>query len=295
MRIGCRTFLRTIVGEGQLTSLQTDFPTAKERRIDYLAVLVSPDGSRTLIQVEFQTTKDARMAKRMLAYCSDILNWLDERPVDSVGPLPDEVVQIVVYVGPGEWRLEPGIRSRYLDFQFELVNAGELDVRLLLEAGDLGDAVVAVLTTDATDPNVIRAILNRIARAPESERADAVAQLLALSELRGIRPLIEQEYNAMPITVSVENIEMLRRPIDRAFDSGKAEGKAEGHARGKAEAIASILGRRFPGQVPSGLVDRLSLVTAGPLEEILQKSLAANSVADALGSYAPTNGSRPKA
>ena len=157
-RIGCRTFLRNIVGEGQLTILQTDFPTAKERRIDYLALLVSPDGTRTLLHIEFQASKDARMAKRMLAYCSDILNWLDERPEDGIGPLPDEVVQVVVYVGPGEWRLEPRIRSRNLDFQFERVNAGELDVRPLLETGDLGDAIVAVLATDGKDPNVIRAI-----------------------------------------------------------------------------------------------------------------------------------------
>jgi len=34
-RIGCRSFLRSIGGEGQLTLLQTEFPSTKERRIDY--------------------------------------------------------------------------------------------------------------------------------------------------------------------------------------------------------------------------------------------------------------------
>ena len=95
----------------------------------------------------------------------------------------------------------------------------------------------------------------------------------------------------MPITVNVENSKFLRPPIDRAY----AAGKAEGEAKGKAEAIETILGQRFPGQVPAGLAGRLSLVTAETLDEILRKSLTATSAADALGSDTPTNASRPKA
>src|SRR5205814_5157734 len=92
---------------------------------------------------------------------------------------------------------------------------------------------------------------------------------------------------------------ILRPPIDRAFDLGKAEGKAEGQALGKAEGLAesieTILHQRFPGQVPSGLVDRLSHVAAEALDEILQRSLTAASVAEALGPDQPANGSPPKA
>ena len=168
-----------------------------------------------------------------------------------------------------------------------------------METGDLGDAVFAVLSADGTNPNVIREILNKITRTAENERADAMAQLFILSELRDVRPLIEQESEAMPITVNVENSKFLRPPIDRAYAAGeakgKAEGKAEGEAKGKAGAIETILGPRFPGQVPAGLAGRLSLVTAETLDEILRKSLTATSAADALGSDTPTNASRPKA
>jgi hypothetical protein len=118
----------SIGGEGRLTVLETDFPTARELRIDHLAVIDAPDGSRSLLHIEFQATADARMPKR-----------------------------------------------------------------------------IAVLTADGTSTDVIKAILGKIMRAPASERADALAQLVALSHLRGISPLIEQEYNAMPIVVSVED------------------------------------------------------------------------------------------
>jgi predicted transposase YdaD len=107
----------------------------------------------------------------------------------------------------------------------------------------------------------IKVILNKIAHAPASQSGDALAQLIALGQLRGIRPLIEQEYEAMPIVVSVEDSKILRPPIDRAHARGMAEGhsrgRVEGKVEGKAEAIATILSQRFPGQVPADLSDRL--------------------------------------
>ena len=62
-----------------------------------------------------------------------------------------------------------------------------------------------------------------------------------------------------------------------------------------AKSIETILHQRFPGQVPSGLADRLSHVAAETLDEILHKSLTAVSVAEALGPYHFANGSHPKA
>jgi hypothetical protein len=192
------------------------------------------------------------------------------------------------------WQSGTAICHQNLNFRFELVEASKLRAKPLLETGDLGDAVVAVLTADGTSTDVIKAILGKIMRAPASERADALAQLVALSHLRGIRPLIEQECKAMPIVVSVEDSAILRPPIDRAYDLGMAEGKAQGQAL-VAKSIETILHQRFPGQVPSGLADRLSHVAAETLDEILHKSLTAASVAEALGPDQPANGSHPKA
>jgi len=285
--MGARELLRTIGGEGEVTQLATEFPSTTERRVDALAVFDAPEGSRNLVHIEFQATPDSEMAERMLRYYSAILAWRRARRKDLIGPLPPDIAQTVVYVGAQEWELDPVIRHRTLNYWFQFVVASKLDTRPLLESGDLGDAVFAVLSADGTNRNVIREILNKITRTAENERADAMAQLFILSELRDVRPLIEQESEAMPITVNVENSKFLRPPIDRAY--------AAGEAKGKAEAIETILGQRFPGQVPAGLAGRLSLVTAETLDEILRKSLTATSAADALGSDTPTNASRPKA
>ena len=165
---------------------------------------------------------------------------------------------------------------------------------LVHQTGDLGDAVVAVLCGDGSDPDVIKAILNRIMRAPAREGADALAQLLVLSKLRGNRPLIERECKIMAITVSVEDIEILRAPIDRALDTGRAQGKAQGVAQGMARAIASFLGKQFPGQVPADLVAQLSPLAIETLEEILDRCWTASSVAEALGGHVPLNRFHPQ-
>jgi hypothetical protein len=72
---------------------------------------------------------------------------------------------------------------------------------------------------------------------------------------------------------------------------GKAGGKAECKAEGKAEAIGAILSQRFPERFPA---ERLALLSADMLDQILRKSLTAISVADALGNAMPANGPHPR-
>lgn len=278
-RIGGRGFLRAVGVDGRLTPLQTDFPNTRDRQVDFLAVLDRPDGVRKLLHIEFQAAADAAMPARMLGYYSDILAWLVARKKDHLGILPRYVVQKVVYVGSARWEPETSIYHENLSFQFEFVDAIKLAVQPLPEAGDLGDAAVAILCADGANPIVIKTILNKIAQAPDSARADALAQLVALSGLRGIRPLIEQEYKAMGIVVNVADSALLREPIDRAHAKGRAEGEAI--------AIERILRHRFPGQIPVGLVDHLADIGPGTLDEILQKSVTAASVAEALGNHMP--------
>jgi hypothetical protein len=98
--------------------------------------------------------------------------------------------------------------------------------------------------------------------------------------------LIEKEYQAMGLPLSVENIPVLREPIDRA----RAEGEARGRAEGRAHAIERVLQARFPGEVPVGLAEHLSDLPPEVLDQVLETSATAGSVEDALGSYTPARG-----
>ena len=160
----------------------------------------------------------------------------------------------------------------------------------LLQAGDLGDAVIAVLCADGTRPDVLKTILARIVEAPAEERAAPLAQLLILSELRGIRSVIEREWQAMAVTVNIENIPLLREPIDRARAEGRAEGRTEGRTEGMAKAIQRLLERRFPGQVPDGLTEHLIQLGPEVIDEVGTNLLTGETIEEVLGPHMPGMG-----
>ena len=171
-----------------------------------------------------------------------------------------------------------------MEYKCAVVHIRTLSARPLLQAGDLGDAVIAVLCADGTQPDVLKTILARIVEAPAVERADALTQLLILSELRGIRSVIEREWQAMGVTVNIENIPMLREPIDRAH--------AKGHAEGVASTIQRLLERRFPGQVPDDLADHLKDLGPGAIDQISENLLTGQTIEEVLGRHMPGKSTR---
>src|SRR5262245_49050168 len=117
-RTGCRAFLAAVGAKGRLTFVETEFPTTRERRIDHLAVLESPDGGPTLLHVEFQAARDGNMADRMLEYYCDIRRWRRTQLRKRGDALPDRIVQKVVYVGAARWQPKATIRDPGVDFRF---------------------------------------------------------------------------------------------------------------------------------------------------------------------------------
>ena len=89
----------------------------------------------------------------------------------------------------------------------------------------------------------------------------------------------------MTVTVNIENIPLLREPIDRARAEGFAEGRAEGRTEGFAEVIQRLLERRFPGQVPDGLVERLTQLGPVVIDEVGTNLLTGETIEEVLGRY----------
>jgi hypothetical protein len=296
IQTGAKAFLEAVGPSGRLIPLATELPSAKDRRVDFLAVLERSDASRQLLHLELQSAPDPSMSYRMLGYYSDIASWLaDEKKAGRHADISHRILQKIVYIGSRSWTPVIGISDDNVEYKCEVVHTRSLSARPLLQAGDLGDAVIAVLCADGTQPDVLKTILTRIVEAPADERAVAFAQLLILSELRGLRSLIEREWQAMAVTVNVENIPLLREPIDRAHAKGRAEGRNEGRAEGRnegrtegmAEAVQRLLERRFPGQVPDGLAERLTQLGPEVIDEVSTNLLTGETIEEVLGPLVP--------
>jgi len=283
IRVGGRAFLRQMGIVGELAPIRTEFPNSRERRVDHLSVLSPPDNQgRRLLQLEIQVSPDESMLTRMLGYHSDIMCWLhEEHRCGRFKETDRNLLQRVVYIGRRDWNPKSALNHDNLAFRYEFVDMRKLSSRTLLDTGDYGDAVLAILCADGTQPNVVESIKNKLEQLSSMEQADALGQLFILSQLRGVRPLIEQEFRTMGITVNVKDIPFLREPIDRA----RAEGRAEGEAKGLAMAIEVQLRTRFPREIPEGLVDYLSEFKPDTLLAILRRSQSAPSVKKALGRH----------
>ena len=299
-----RGFLRELGLEGRFTPLPTEFPSTKDRRVDLLGLLECPDGTRVLAHIEFQSEPDPEMVERMLEYDSVLSRWRHQR--NSMGeepPLPESIVQKLVYVGKKNWKARTVMDGPGIHFEFEFVDVRRLSSRRLSADGDDGDALIALLCAGGSNRDMIQAIVDKISCVPEREQAD----LGALAGLRDVQALVEQEITAMPITVNIEDIPLLREPFERAqarsreqgleegLAKGRQEGLAEGHQRGLAkgraaglaEAIDRLLQQKFVGDVPAGLAEHLAKLPPAVLDEILDNCATASSVSDALGRYAP--------
>jgi hypothetical protein len=226
------------------------------------------------------------MSYRMLGYYSDIASWLaDEKKAGRHADISHRILQKIIYIGSRSWTPAIRISDDNVEYKCEVVHSSSLPARPLLAAGDLGDAVIAVLCADGTQPDVLKTILARIVASPGDERAAALTQLLILSELRGIRSVIEREWQAMGVTVNIENIPMLREPIDRA--------RAEGRAEGVASTILRLLERRFPGQVLGDLAERLKDLGPEAIDQISENLLTGQSLEEVLGRHMPGKGKGP--
>ena len=291
-RTGGRTFLRALGVRTAITPLETDMSSVRERRVDFLAEL-EPD---RLLHIEFQANPHGAMGYRMLGYFGNIVERVaeDRKLTDAaIERMRIQVRQIVVYAGSKPWKAPGPIDLPNLRFTFEFVDMREQEPAPLLRDGDAGDAVLALLCRNGATRDNIRAILSRIALAPQSERPDAIARLVALADIRNARSTIEREIKDMGMQFNIADSALLREPIDRARQEGYVAGESRGLSRGTAMTIVTLLGLRFgPDYLPEGLVEHLTDLQPEVLDAMVRRLTAAASVEDVLGSHmpAPTGG-----
>jgi hypothetical protein len=85
------------------------------------------------------------------------------------------------------------------------------DSERLLESGDIGDNMIAVLTGLRDQRTVVRRILARIAELEPAGREAALGRLLRISGLRQLEEIVEREARAMPVFNPIMDNKVLGR------------------------------------------------------------------------------------
>ena len=91
---------------------------------------------------------------------------------------------------------------------------------MLLESGRVEEAIFAVLCKLGDRRETIARILRRIAGLPAPKQREAVAQLLVLPGLRGLKSLVEEEVKTMPVSIDIHENEFL----EEIYQDGRQQG-----------------------------------------------------------------------
>lgn len=258
---GSPALIRQIAGADAVANLPTEFPDARDRRVDTLVRLA--DGR--ILHLEWQSVPDAAMPRRMLWY------WLVITEAHPGVPLE----QVVVQVGKAP-RLADRLDTDSLSFRYRVIDSRDLDPAPLLDSPAVEDNILAILSGRDHLTARIAAILARIARLEKRARRDALTKLLALASARGFVHLVLEEVKVMPLHIDISQDPYLSELAHRNWAIGKAEGKAEG----KALALIGLVERRF-GALPPELRRRVLSAEPAAVDDWLNRILDADSL-DAL-------------
>jgi len=179
-------------------------------RLDLLGETVDGD----LVHVELQSGNDMAMPLRMAEYSLGVFRLFGRFPR-----------QVVLYVGESELRMASELRAPDVLFQYRLIDIRTLDGDRLLESGEVGDNVIAILTGLRDHEGAVRRIVERIAGLAVAERETALAQLMILAGLRHLSQVVERETRNMPIDLDIRDQEVLGPMFIEAEQKGRQEGE----------------------------------------------------------------------
>jgi len=241
--------------------LNVDLPRIQNRLVD----LVGRAADGRLLHIELQSTNDPLMAQRMAEYALAILRALKEYPV-----------QVVVYVGNEKLRMIPELRTLGMAFHYHQVDLRDLDGEPLLESDRFEDNLLSLLSGLGDLARGIRLIVARIKRMKESQRMDALEQLLLTCELRGIESTLTEELKHMPVThvPDMSKYDFVRK--------ARQEGRQEGRREGMREFAHTLLEKRF-GRLPDSIVKRLAELSDIESQKLASDLLDARSLQELFG------------
>ena len=245
-----------------LERLPASFVTRRlgQRHTDMLWRLRSANGDwlYLIVLLEFQSTVERRMARRMIDYTLGIVDSLTEPELGPHGLYPP-VLPVVLYNGERRWTAPTDLRQLFAAVPAELIGYLPRHRYLVIDIPRLDPAA---LPADNAFAMITR--LEQVRSATELER---VARVLARWITRsGAEELLNEEKNMSTL------IERARKWGEEERAQARLEGKREGMAEGRHEGMArgrlegeramayQLVARRFG----TATLDRLAALIESP-------------------------------
>jgi predicted transposase YdaD len=261
-----KLMIRELAGDAVEKWLDIELPKVQNLRMDLLGETVAGN----LVHVELQSRNDAAMPLRMAEYCLGVYRLFGKFPR-----------QVLLYVGEEPLRMASELRGPDVWFQYRAIDIREIDGDRLIESGEVGDNVIAILARLRDHKEAVHKIVGKIEGLAVAERAVALSQLLILAGLRRLEETVEKEIQKMPVFIDILENKVLGPPIKKALQEGRHEGRQEGRREGELTVIRRLIEKRF-GPIPSWAEERFATRSNTELEDLSVRVLDAQSLEELL-------------
>jgi predicted transposase YdaD len=228
---------------------------------DYVAILQTETGERTIIHVEFQSKYHLDVPRDMARYGAS-LAWQHQIPVESVLMLlrPDGVPAEVPEVGHYH------IGATRTTHPYKVVRLWEINPAAVLETNN-PKLLPWALLMKSTDEQVrkIGSILGR------QDDEEALGRFLTLGSLRYDSSSLNEMLGGgkMGIVRAIlDGSSLVREEREQAAAEGIAEGMAKGQASEARKVLRFLLKKNFPGLEPIPAIDAITSVAI--LESLME-------------------------
>ena len=159
--------------------LPDDIQHTKERKPDVLKKVTDRNGETFVLHVEFQVKDEGEMVFRMAEYYIMLLRR-HQLPVQ----------QYVIYIGAGGPTMADNIRSKQMDYRYQLIVFSAVDYKLLLRSDKPEEKMLAILADlgDGNPKPVIENIVNQVIATSRGSfsKLRHIRQLRILAQLRNL-------------------------------------------------------------------------------------------------------------
>jgi predicted transposase YdaD len=257
-----KLMIRELAGDAVEKWLDIELPKVQNLRMDLLGQTVAGN----LVHVELQSGNDAAMPLRMAEYCLGVYRLFGKFPR-----------QVLLYVGEESLRMASELRGPDVWFQYRAIDIREIDGDRLIESGEVGDNVIAILARLRDHKEAVHKIVGKIEGLAPAEREAALSRLLILAGLRRLEETVEKEIQKMPVFIDILENKVLGPPIKKALQEGRQEGRREGELT----VIRRLIEKRF-GPIPSWAEERFAAQSNAELEDLSVRVLDAQNLEELL-------------
>ncbi len=193
--------------------LESKLQVTREREVDFLRKVTTPDNLEFILHLEFQSTNDHNMVYRMMEYHGMLVKKYR---------LP--VYHIVIYLGDKKATMSTELPNNLIFIGFNLLDFKKIDYEKLLSSQIPEVIILAILANHKKIDKelVIRSILFKLKKVCEhrSTLQKFINQLHVLSKLRNLEPNVIKNSEQMPIDIAITDY--------HAYHQGHAKGLALG-------------------------------------------------------------------